>query len=240
MNIASIFKESLTIYKKDKWIIFFTFIPVIIGIFLYAFIGTYLYTDVLSWGSDWIRQKITSDTFGTFIVYFMVTLLTVAFYLVLSWTFTLIVSVISSPFNDVLSRRVERVVLGQEADSIVESMSQVGRGFFGTIFNEIKKIVFILLVTILSFLISFIPLLTPVSLILSSYLMTVTFIDYIWSRKSLSVSQCLNHLRKGLIVYFISGFIFLGLVAVPFVQFLVIPLGVTFFTIMYTRRTINE
>lgn len=240
MNIISVFKESLTIYKKDKWIIFFAFIPVIIGALLYAAVGNYLYTDILAMGSSWIKNKITSDTFGTFVVYFMVTILTIAFYLITWWTFTLIVSVISSPFNDVLSRRVERALLGKEADTIGESISGIAKGFFASIYNELKKITLILIITIIAFLISFIPLLTPVSMVLSSYLMSVAFLDYSWSRKSLRVSACINVLRKGFVVYSVAGFAFLGLVAIPLVQFFVIPLGVIFYTVLYTQRSLNE
>lgn len=239
MNILSVFKESLTIYKKDKWILFFAFIPVIIGALLYGAIGSYLYTDILAMGSSWIKNKITSDTFGTFVVYFMVTILTIAFYLITWWTFTLIVSVISSPFNDVLSRRVERALLGKEADTLGESLSDIAKGFLSSIFNEIKKISLILVLTIIAFFLSFVPLLTPISMILSSYLMSIAFLDYSWSRKSLRVSACINVLRKGFLVYSLSGFIFLGLVAVPLVQFFVIPLGVIFYTILYTQRSLN-
>jgi CysZ protein len=240
MNILSIFKQSVTIYKKDKWILFFAFIPVILGALLYAVVGSYVYTDVLAMGSAWIKERITSDTFGTFVVYFMVTLLTIAFYLITWWTFTLIVSVISSPFNDVLSKRVERALLGKEADTIGESISEIGKGFFSSILNELKKISLILILTIVAFFLSFIPLLTPFSMILSSYLMSITFLDYSWTRKSLKVSGCINVLRKGFVVYSICGFIFLGLVAVPLVQFFVIPLGVIFYTVLYTQRSLSE
>ena len=239
MNILSVFKLSLTIYKKDKWILFFSFIPVLIGMLLYGIVGTYLYSDVLGMGNEWIKAKITSDTFGTFVVYFMVTLLTIAFYLITWWTFTLIVSVISSPFNDVLSKRVERALLGKEADTIGESISEIAKGFVSSIYNELKKISLILIITIVAFFLSFIPVLTPFGMILSSYLMSVTFLDYSWTRKSLKVSGCINVLRSGFLVYSLSGFIFLGLVAVPLVQFFVIPLGVIFYTILYTQRSLN-
>jgi CysZ protein len=236
MNIMKVLSESLKIFKKDKWIIVFSIIPVLIGLVIYTLIGTYLYTDLVGWGSDWISEKVAAESFGTFIVYLMVTVLTILYYFLISWTFTLIVSVVASPFNDILSSRVEKAYLGEEADSIGSSLSRIGSRLLSTVFNEVKKISFILTVTIIAFLLGFIPILTPVAMVLSAYLMSASFLDYSWSRHKISFAGCLNHLKSGFLVYAISGFLFLFLISIPVFNVFVIPLAVIYFTILFTQK----
>jgi len=239
MNMTSALRESSKILRKDKWIILFSLVPIFIGLIFYGILGTYIYTDLLGMGASWIEQRITSETFGAFVVYLMVTLLTILFYFAISWTFTLIVVAVSGPFNDVISKRVEKAYLGEEADSLIDSLSYMGRGFFSTIYNELKKVIFILTITVISFFLSFIPILIPFTAIVSANLMSASFLDYSWSRKGLSTSGCLNEIRKGFLTYSISGFLFLFLVSLPFVNLFVIPLGVIYYTIIHTQRELS-
>lgn len=239
MNIFKGFSESVSVLKKDKWIVVFSIMPVLIGLLLYIALGTYLYTDLLTIGVNNIESQISSETFGKFVVYLLVTILTVLYYFLINWTFTLLIAALASPFSDVISKRSEKAYLGEEAESLMDSLSYMGRGFFSTILNELKKISFILSVTIVSFFLSFFPLLLPVTAVLSANLMSASFLDYSWARKGLSFAECLAEIRKGFLIYSISGFLFLFLVSVPFVNLFVIPLGVIYFTIVHTQRQLS-
>ncbi len=108
------------------------------------------------------------------------------------------------------------------------------------VLNEIKKFVFVISISSFSFLMSFIPFLVPVSIGLTSILLSISFIDYSWSRDGLSFRHCVKDVKRSFFGYMISGFIFMFLLSVPIVNLLVLPLAVIYFTIFYIERNKPE
>jgi len=238
MNIVSNFGESLSVLKKDKWIVIFSLIPVILGIVFYFFLGSYLYGDLLDSGKQWIESSISSSGWSSFLYYIVAGLLTIGFYFLLSWTFVLVVSGVASPFNDIISNRTERVVLGEVPEDIGDSMSRLFSRLIKTLVNEAKKIGFIILLTLIAFGVSFVPILAPVGLFLSALLMAISFLDYSWSRKNLPFRKCLSDVRGNLLSYGIVGGVFLVLMSIPAINLVMLPFGVIYFTVLYTKNRI--
>ena len=87
----------------------------------------------------------------------MKTLITILFFFAINWTFFLVVSLLASPFNDIISSRVEKKLLGQSLDGMGDEFN----GFFSKIgfiiFNETKKVVFIIFLSLISLGLSFFP-----------------------------------------------------------------------------------
>ena len=109
---------------KDKVNLLFTVIPLSIGTTLYFFLGKWMYGSVLDQGKALIKEKISQGGLGDFLYYLIMAIMTVVLFFVINWTFVLVVSVIASPFNDMISSRIEKLELGQIPDTMGESFSK--------------------------------------------------------------------------------------------------------------------
>lgn len=239
MNIITCIGVALKIFKEDKWVSALSLVPIIVGATIYYFLGHYIYGDMLNMGKAWIETSVNSNGWGSFLYYIMVGILTIGFYFLLSWTFVLVVSGIASPFNDIVSRRVERVLAGEIPESIGASFTRISARFVKTIINEAKKIAFIIVLSILALGMSFIPMLAPIGIIISAVLLAVSFLDYSWSRHDMPFRECLNDIRKNFLSYAIMGGIFLALISIPILNLLLLPFGVVYFTVLYTDRNLG-
>lgn len=233
MNFIKAFSQSLSVMKNDKWIVLLSSIPVLIGAGLYYWLGAWMYGDVLNWGNDWVKEAISNDTWGNVITWLIGIVMTVVLYFVISWTFILIISIIASPFNDVISSRVERAILGQDKQEISSSFTQMFSRILRILWNESKKIVFIIFLSFLGFLFSLIPFLVPLSVLISSVLLAVGFLDYSWSRHDLNFSQCTSNVRANFLSYGLGGLAFLFMIAVPVLNLFLLPFAVVYFTVLF-------
>lgn len=236
-NILKSFTEIFDVLRKDKIIIMFSLLPIIIGIVLFSTIGAYVYTDGINWGERIIHDYITNDTWGGIVKYFFVALITAGFYFLISFGFVLLVSVIASPFNDIISERTQVVVSGKVNESLDTSIKRLITNFFKTIINELKKVSFILFISLLALVFSFIPILIPIGMILSALLMAINFLDYSWSRERLTFRGCLSNVKKNLLTYLLSGGLFLIIISIPLINLLALPMGVIYFTIIYAKSS---
>jgi CysZ protein len=231
-HMISSLKEAFVILRKDKWTLLLSLIPVFIGISIYIVMGTWLYGDVFEWGKSLIETNIQGGWLSA-LSGVIILVLTVFFFFIINWTFVMIVGLIAAPFNDMISRRVEKILSGQLPPELSESF-RIMLGRLGkTIINEIKKVIFLLTLTIVGFGISFI--LPPLGFIISALLYATNFADYSWSRHDLRLGLCLQDTRNSLIPYVLSGCGFLVLVAIPVVNLFILPYSTIYYTILFTK-----
>jgi CysZ protein len=230
------FGSSIGAYKKDKWITILSIIPVVIGTLFFTIAGNLAYTKSLAYGDSLIKQYITNDSVNGILYYVLVVIFTIILYFLVSYTFVLVVSIFASPFNDMISTRVENVLMGKEIEPIGASFKTSFSKVSYIIFNEIKKVIFILIVSLISVLLSLFPIFSLVSLLLSAILLSVSFLDYSWSRHLLSFRQCLSDLRGNLFGYSIAGGGFLFLISIPIVNIIAYSFGVNYFTCLFTEK----
>jgi CysZ protein len=240
MNVISSLGISLSTFKKDKWIPLFSMVPVVIGALTYTFLGRYLFTDLLGVGKEWIENSVSSSGWSSIFYYLIVGFLSIAFYFLVSWTFILVVSLVASPFNDIISSRVEKVLIGKDPDEVSLSFKRLLANLGATLLNELKKITLIIVLSLFGFFISFVPVLAPVGILISAILMSVSFLDYSWSRKSMSAKECVGELKKHFISYTLMGGAFLALMSIPFLNIFVIPFGVVYFTTLHTQSNLES
>ncbi|MBL6989382.1 MAG: EI24 domain-containing protein [Bacteriovoracaceae bacterium] len=234
--ILSSIKETLSIFRKDKVVLLFSMLPIFIGIMLYSLFGTLLFGGVFEYGNSWIHQAVAGGTWGSILSYLLIGMLSVILFFTINFTFFLFVSIIACPFNDLISERVERLVGGQPPISMGESISKMFKRFFKVLLNELKKISLILVLVLIAFGLSFIPIFVPVSIGITALLLAIEFLDYSWGRHGLTFSQCFLNLKSSIFLYIISGCGFLFLMSIPVINLLSIPMGVIYFTILYTKN----
>lgn len=237
--LANSFKAIGPAYKlilKDKISLLLALIPILIGILLYIVAGKAFFSSALSYGNQYIEQYLSDGTFGQIVYYLVVSILTIMLYFVVNWTFVIILSLIASPFNDLLSSRIEKLVKGDDLPNFSSSMQGVFKNFLSTIINEIKKISFVVILSILAMLLGYIPLLTPISVIVTVLLLAISYLDYSWSRNEIPFSICRADVRKNLISYIFGGGIFMTIIAIPLLNIIVPSLATSYFTVLWVKN----
>jgi len=239
-QFISSFSETLALFKRDKVLILFALVPVLIGLVLYYFFGHWFFVDLLAYGRSWIENYFSTSGWTKFFYYMFVGLLVICFYFIVSWFFVMVVSILASPFNDLMSGRIESLVLEKKVDPIGEQLSHLFSKIFFTIFNEVKKLLLIILFSTLAWVLSLIPLLTPISFLLSAILMASSYLDYSWSRHNLRPSRCIGDLKSQFMMHSASGFVFFALVAIPLVNVISLPIAVAYYSRLFSLRLKSE
>ncbi|MCP4914118.1 MAG: hypothetical protein GY909_13485 [Oligoflexia bacterium] len=239
-DVITSFRDTLKLYSQDKWILVISFIPVIIGIVLFAYFGSWFISDLNAWGEGLIKEKFESSGTQGFLISLLLGIITIAFFFIVNWTFVLVVSIIASPFNDIISSRAEKAMRGEEPLGIGQSFSKSFGKVFFTVFNEIKKVSMIIFMSIIALIMGFIGILAPLAYVLSAFLMAIGFLDYSWSRHDLSFRDCIADVKKGFFSYGLGGALFVILMGIPFVNLVSLPFGVLYFTVLFLKKVEKE
>jgi CysZ protein len=221
---------------KDRVNLVFTIIPILIGLVCYYFFGSYVFKTSMAQGEQLIESYISSETWGAVLYYIFVGIMTVILFFLVNWTFVLFVSVIASPFNDMISSRVEKLKTGKQLESLPQSFKQMMKGSLFIVFNELKKVFFIIVLSITALVFSYLPFLAPVSFIITALLLASQFIDYTWSRHDLPAGRCLADVRQNFLGYAIVGSVLAVIITIPVVNLIVPPLASSYFTVLYLEN----
>ena len=236
MDVFKSFPLSLRMIFRDPINLMLTLIPTAIALSLYVFtiVSIFNRSDYLGLMiRDWLPEPSHAGWVGKLLT----TLLILFVFLLMSWTFVIIVGIIAAPFNSMLSSRIEsklsqRVVSSDKG----QTLNDVFRNLKQTFKNELKKLIFIVLLAVVAFLLNLFPLFYPVGMFLVATLLSIQFIDYSWSRHNMTFSACLGDVLKNIIPYSFSGFLFLLLVTVPIINALVPALATSYFTVLWLHR----
>jgi CysZ protein len=184
-----------------------------------------------------INKYGVSQQHGELAYYFVAGLLGFLFFILASWTFVVMVGILAAPFNDVISRRIEKKIRGDiPSQDKKAGIREVFRGLGRTLMNEFKKLTVIIMFTLAAVSLNFIPVLFPVAMVLLALLMSSQFLDYSWSRHDMTVRACVKDLLGSPFANILSGMMFLMLVSVPLLNALVPALATSFYTVLWTRR----
>ena len=235
-DLWSSFLGIKSVLKKDPSIIVFCLIPVLLGLLIYFLLGHWIYGNLLDSALAWVESH-TGEGWRFLVRYLLLGVSTVFMFFLVNWTFVLIVSLLSAPFNDLVSSRVEMVLCGKGYLPARESFRDILKRIRDIFINEIKKLSFVILFSLTGLVLGFFPLLTPLTFIISSLLVTINFIDYSWSRHKMSFRECLMNLKASCFSYIVAGGIFMILISLPFLNLVFLPLAVIYFTILFVKRS---
>lgn len=235
-NALEAFRLSYQLLWRDKVSLLLSLIPIGLGVLIMVSVGHIFYGELTQYGQKLVEEYISNDSAGKFFGYFFTLLFSVMMYFIVSWSFVLMVSIIASPFNDLLSQRLEKQLLKQELPSLGESLSSSFPKILATILNEIKKVSFVLGLSALAFFIGLFPLLAPLSLAIGAIVIACEFLDFSWSRHDLALKECRKSLRANFLAYLLGGVFFMIIIAIPFVGIIVPSWGTSFFTVLWVRN----
>ena len=239
-DIIQALSLSKKIILKDKVCLLLCLSPVVIGLILYYFVGQWFYGPVLSWGNELVARFISKDALNIVIYYIFFGLISVFLFVLIGYTFNLVVSILASPFNDFLSGRVEKILLGEKPQTLQEGLMKSLRNFLVILREEIKKIIVISLIALIAVVLGFFPILAPVSFFLSAVCLSIQFLDYTWCRREMSFRSCFRDLKKFLFSYSFAGVLFSFIMMVPILSLFCISYAVVFYTIIWLLKYEKE
>jgi CysZ protein len=143
--------------------------------------------------------------------------------------FTVTGAIISSPFNDILSEKTEELLTGipNEEPFVFKVFL---RDSLHTVLDESGKIIIFVVLMVLLLPLNLVPGGTlpysVLSILLTIFFLVVEYTGYVFSRKHLTFQDQRHFIfsRKFTMLGFGTGV--MGVLAVPFLQFFCIPLGV--------------
>ncbi|HLE10200.1 MAG: hypothetical protein A2504_05130 [Bdellovibrionales bacterium RIFOXYD12_FULL_39_22] len=233
--VTKSFREVLAVANKDKLIILLSLIPIIVGLILYALLGTWFFTDVWEYAKVFIEDRLGAGNLSGILSYLALAVISITLFFIINWTFVLFVSLMASPINDIISERAEKALLGVANEELLSHLKKKMGGIKFILINESKKLAFIMAITLFAFVLGLIPILSPISFILTALMFSVQFIDYSWSRHNQSFKECFADLRGNLLIYLGSGGIFLFIMSLPIINLFAFPFAVIYFTIVHHR-----
>ncbi|MBA2403138.1 MAG: EI24 domain-containing protein [Bdellovibrionales bacterium] len=221
---------------KDPVNLLLALFPTVIALALYALTVYVVFNNTDSFVALFRDYIYTADQ-ATVLAKILTVVLIIFIFFVMSWTFVIVVGIISAPFNSMLSSRIEKNLVLQVVDpDKKEAFQKIGQSLGQTFKNELKKLIFIVIVAAAAFVLNLFPLFYPVGIFLVACLVAVQFIDYSWSRHDMHFGACLKDLTLNIIPYSVSGFFFLLLVTVPIINAFVPALATSYYTVLWLHR----
>lgn len=166
-----------------------------------------------------------------FMLNYLLVAIAVLITLVLTFfTFTAVGSLISSPFNDILSEKTEEMLTGQTSDEpfvMKTFFEDAGR----VLIIESKKIGLFLIGMMFLLCLNILPIIgsllySVLSILWTLFFLVIEYTGYVFSRKRLTFKEQRQIIRKNFALMFGFGVGVFCVLAIPFFHFLCIPLGV--------------
>ncbi len=235
-SLFASFPLALKMILKDPINLFLVLFPTVIALALYGMAVSAIFhnSDIIAVSlRDYVHSPETAGLLGKFLT----AMLIIFVFVLMSWTFVIVVGIIAAPFNSMISARIEKRLVGKVVEqdrkkTVKEMIGNLGQTFK----NEAKKLFFIVFLSFVAFILNLFPVLYPLGFFLISILMAAQFIDYSWSRHEMKLGTCVGDLLKNIIPYGLSGFLFLLLITVPIINAFVPALATSYFTVLWLHR----
>jgi CysZ protein len=230
------FTTALGLIFKDPINLLLAIIPTIMALTVYLFTIVFIYRNSDRFASMFRGYIYTADQ-ATVLAKVLTGVLIIFIFFLMSWTFVIVVGIIAAPFNSMLSSRIEDRLCGNKiTDDKSRTLNEIAAGLGKTFKNELKKLIFVVMMAGVAFVLNLFPLFYPVGLMILSLLLSIQFVDYSWSRNDVHFGKCLADTMKNIIPYTMSGFAFLMLVSIPLVNTLVPALATSYYTVLWLQR----
>lgn len=192
---------------------------------------------VIYFGFDFYRDQVMArvpqgEAWYWLILNYLLLLLAMVVVLVLVFfTFAAVGSLFASPFNDLLSERTELLLLGERPAEEPFAWGRFVRVAGVTMLTELKKIAVFLVGMAALLLLHLLPLIGTMlypllSLAWTSFFLVMEYTGYVFARRGLNFQAQRRIIFRNAALMSGFGLGLFCLLAIPFVQFFCIPLGV--------------
>ena len=212
----------------------YTLIPALISLVIIS-TGTWLaFAQIESWGST-LSERLPS--WLGFLEFVLVPLLYLIGVILGIWLFGLLATVIASPFLGTLSNAVERKVYGRAPEETAAWWKTIGP----TLLRELRKLGYHLPRLLLVFVLTLIPLINVAApviwLLFGAWTMAVQFCDFPVENRQRPFQDTLVVLKQNRAAALGFGFCTALVLAIPLVNFVLIPVAVSGGTLLWHQLT---
>lgn len=216
------------IFNKPK-LFKYIIIPIILNIIIYlGFIVVSYYT----FGNLLNYFLFNPSSFWQYILYYILALvigMSLLFIILISFTFVL--NILAAPFNELLCMKILDLFDHKFEHQKISILKETQR----IIIVEIKKIIFLGILAIISFFINFLPVLSPLSFLISSFILAYYYIDYALELNKYSFKNRLIFIFKNLFSIITFG-ISIGIIMfIPFINLLSLPICISGASILFIK-----
>lgn len=236
MNGIDCFFEGLKLVRQPG-LRQYVIIPIVINTIVLSLVMIYGFSQYEAWLElikgvlpDWLSFISSLIGFLAAIVIFALSV----------YGFSIIANIISSPFNAILSQKVEEKLTGFIINSEVNLFIVLAR----SLTREISKLAYFLPRLLGLIVLSLIPglnALAPVAWILfGAWMMTVQYADYAADNNEIKFSDLRHRLENNVIQSLLFGIIVYFVIAIPLLNLFVIPVAVAGGTVFWVERLKQE
>ena len=205
-------------------------------------INVVAFAGAIYWGKGWVDAMLDRwlPDWLEWLAWILIPLFLLSALVVVFFTFNLVANLVSAPFNGLLAEAVERDLTGRApADG---GWAKLARDLGLTIVSELRKLVYIALRTVPLAVLALLPipglnlLATLAWLALSAWMLAIAYADYPMANHGLGFPEQRRRLgEKRFLSLGFGGCIMVAL-AVPVLNFLVIPCAVAGATAMWVEQ----
>lgn len=230
--------RSLKFFFSHAVLIKYSIAPMIINLIIYGSIFILSYNWFMGSVDKWLG--IENTEVGFWLKFLHTVLLIIGFLLLLFvcyLIFTILGNLITAPFNEEISQRVEEIVSGDTIDHKMGFWEDACISFKG----ELQKIIFYLVILLLIFSLNIIPVVGSflsfiIGIIFSCFYNALDFLDYPMTRKKMRFRDKLNITRKGKLITYGFGCSAFLLMFLPVVNVFMKPILVAAGTSLYYEK----
>jgi CysZ protein len=210
--------------------------PIVINVVVV--VGVWWWVGELS--REWLAGAVTKEGWAWTALRFALSVLLVLLRIVAALAaFVIFGNIASTPFNDFLSERVDRILTGWTQDEPFSLRRQALR-ILTTIAQEAKRLGIFLALTSALFIASFFPLATPVTasaqVLLTAWFLALDYVSYPLERRgTVLLGRKMAFVRANGEPCLGFGAAMAIICMVPLVNFVFIPIGVVGGTLLYAR-----
>ena len=205
-------------------------------------INTFLFGGLIYFGTSWLSGIVEYmlpdwlDFLSWLLVpAFVVSALLAGFYL-----FNLVASFIAAPFNGLLAEAVERHLTGRRPPSAAKGWRSLVRETLATLVTETRKLIYVAVRTVpplVLFLIPGINVVAPVIwVLLGAWMLAVAYVDYPMANNGIGFAELRRRLYARRFLSLGFGGAAMAALAVPVLNFFVIPCAVAGATAMWVEQ----
>ena len=212
----------------------YVIVPVLINVLLIAGLMTLLGWRLDDWLNAWLGGLPDWLSWLEGVLWWILLILAS---LVFCYFFTLLATFIASPFNGMLSARVERLVTGTAPESGLSRVGEIGDAVFG----EIERLGYylgrLLTVAFISLLLFFIPVanlaIAPLWFVFGAFMLAFEYLDNPMGNRGMTLDAKLAHLRARRWRHLGFGSVVTLATAIPLANLIIMPAAVIGATLMY-------
>lgn len=216
----------------------YVLIPLIINVLVFLAGYAFVFYQV-QWLANWVASSVPEWLTWISWLLWPIALLVLVFATV--YLFTLVANLIASPFNGLLSEKIEVVLTGKTESATVGGWLGMLKSLLPTLINEIRKIAYFLVFAVPLVVCMFIPVvnvfIAPLWFIFGCWMQALQYVDIPMSNRGLVFKDVKAECAGSRLLSLGFGAGVTVLAAIPVVNLFVMPAAVAGATALYIQRS---